>query len=392
MKPKLVFGSLLSSIAFVLSLIVPYNATAEAKWNLISSQDYIFGFTSYKYACWSGSFTNAQAPVLQVYDSGRWLDAAKGQILPTGSDISTPCESAYPIAVGYQWTVMNPAPPSGLSGSQRYSILYRQKLPDSVTKIAVQVTKSVPEVVTKTREVSTTVPEDVLKTRSVPKIVKTPYIATVTKNGKKTQVINSTRGLRHANEKLYTIHFAQVMPATIVSQDKATIREFVNQKGAAVMKPLGGKAGEGILFLSPEDRNLNSMIEISTKWGQEPVMIQDYLPAAKEGDKRIIVLNGEPIGAVNRIPTGSEFRGNMAVGGRVAKTEISDRELEICATLAPKLREDGLYFVGLDVIGGYLTEVNVTSPTGIREIDRLNNVSLGQQVIKWLENHLGSRD
>jgi len=144
----------------------------------------------------------------------------------------------------------------------------------------------------------------------------------------KTQVINSTRGLRHANEKLYTIHFSQVMPATIVSQDKATIREFVNQKGAAVMKPLGGKAGEGILFLSPEDRNLNSMI----------------------------------------------------------KTAISDRELEICATLAPKLREDGLYFVGLDVIGGYLTEVNVTSPTGIREIDRLNNVSLAQQVIQWLEN------
>jgi glutathione synthase len=181
------------------------------------------------------------------------------------------------------------------------------------------------------------------------------------------------------------------MPATIVSQDKATIREFVNQKGAAVMKPLGGKAGEGILFLSPEDRNLNSMIEISTKWGQEPVMIQDYLPAAKEGDKRIIVLNGEPIGAVNRIPTGSEFRGNMAVGGRVAKTEISDRELEICATLAPKLREDGLYFVGLDVIGGYLTEVNVTSPTGIREIDRLNNVSLAQQVIQWLENFAGAK-
>jgi glutathione synthase len=207
---------------------------------------------------------------------------------------------------------------------------------------------------------------------------------------KKTKVINSTRGLRHANEKLYTIHFAQVMPATIVSQDKATIREFVNQKGAAVMKPLGGKAGEGILFLSPEDRNLNSMIEISTKWGQEPVMIQDYLPAAQEGDKRIIVLNGEPIGAVNRIPTGSEFRGNMAVGGRVAKTEITDRELEICATLAPKLREDGLYFVGLDVIGGYLTEVNVTSPTGIREIDRLNNVSLAQQVIQWLENLSGN--
>jgi glutathione synthase len=202
----------------------------------------------------------------------------------------------------------------------------------------------------------------------------------------RTKVINSPRGLREANEKLYTLHFASVMPETIVSEDKATIRDFVTEKGAAVLKPLGGKAGEGILFLSPDDRNLNSMIEISTKWGQEPIMIQAYLPAAKEGDKRIIVLNGEAIGAVNRIPTGSEFRGNMAVGGRVAPTPITDRELEICALLAPKLRQDGLYFVGLDVIGGYLTEVNVTSPTGIREIDRLNDVRLGQQAIAWLES------
>jgi glutathione synthase len=201
----------------------------------------------------------------------------------------------------------------------------------------------------------------------------------------RTKVINSPRGLREANEKLYTLHFASVMPETIISQDKATIRDFVTEKGAAVLKPLGGKAGEGILFLSPDDRNLNSMIEISTKWGQEPLMIQAYLPAAKEGDKRIIVLNGEPLGAVNRIPTGSEFRGNMAVGGRVAQTPITDREQEICALLAPKLRQDGLYFVGLDVIGGYLTEVNVTSPTGIREIDRLSDVRLGQQVIAWLE-------
>ena len=114
-------------------------------------------------------------------------------------------------------------------------------------------------------------------------------------------------------------------------------------------------------------------------------MVQEYLPAAKEGDKRIILLDGEPIGAVNRIPTGKEFRGNMAVGGRVAQVEITEREQKICQTVAPKLRQDGLYFVGIDVIGGYLTEVNVTSPTGIREIDRLNQVSLGKQVIQWLE-------
>jgi glutathione synthase len=201
----------------------------------------------------------------------------------------------------------------------------------------------------------------------------------------KTRVINAPQGLRAANEKMYALQFTEAIPATIVSQNKAVIRETVEQWGAAVLKPLGGKAGEGILFLEAGDRNFNSMIEISTRQGQEPVMIQTFLPAAKDGDKRIILLNGEPIGAVNRIPSGGEFRGNMAVGGRVARVDITERELEICQQLAPTLQRDGLYFVGIDVIGGYLTEVNVTSPTGIREIDRLNNVRLGHQVIDWLE-------
>lgn len=207
-------------------------------------------------------------------------------------------------------------------------------------------------------------------------------------NPEKTLVINSPKGLRAANEKMYALQFKDVIPETIVSQDKQVIREFIESKGAAVLKPLGGKAGEGILFLEPSDRNFNSIIEISTKQGQEPVMFQTYLPAAKEGDKRIIMLNGKPIGAVNRIPTGKEFRGNMAVGGRVAKTEITAREYEICEYLAPKLIADGLYFVGIDIIGGYLTEVNVTSPTGIREIDLLNDVSLGKQVIEWVINQV----
>lgn len=203
---------------------------------------------------------------------------------------------------------------------------------------------------------------------------------------KTTRVINSPQGIRGANEKMYALQFPEVIPTTIVSQSKSVISDFLEEKGAAVIKPLGGKAGEGILFLQSGDRNFNSLIEISTKQGQEPVMIQEYLPSAKEGDKRIILLNGKQIGAVNRIPTGKEFRGNMAVGGRVAKTIITDRELEICNLLAPKLIADGLTFVGIDVIGGYLTEVNVTSPTGIREIDRLNNVNLGQDVIKWIES------
>ena len=200
----------------------------------------------------------------------------------------------------------------------------------------------------------------------------------------KTLVVNSPSGLRAANEKMYALQFTKVIPETIVSQDKQVIRRFVEKYGAAVIKPLGGKAGEGILFVQPDDRNFNSLIEISTQQHTYPIMVQTYLPAAKDGDKRVILLNGEPIGAVNRIPTGSEFRGNMAVGGRVASAEITERDRLICAEVAPVLQRDGLFFVGIDVIGGYLTEVNVTSPTGIREVDRLNGVRLGEQVIQWV--------
>lgn len=201
----------------------------------------------------------------------------------------------------------------------------------------------------------------------------------------KTQVINAPNGLRAANEKMYALQFTGAIPETIVTPDKATIRQFVEEKRKAILKPLGQKAGEGILFLEPSDRNLNSMIELSTLQGQFPIMIQAYIPTANEGDKRIILLNGEPIGAVNRIATGQDFRANMAVGGRVAATEITEREREISAQLAPTLQRDGLIFVGIDVIGGYLTEVNVTSPTGIREIDRLSGTRLGYQVIEWVE-------
>ncbi len=207
----------------------------------------------------------------------------------------------------------------------------------------------------------------------------------------KTLVLNSPGGIRSANEKMYALQFTDAIPETIVSQDKQVIRKFLEQQGAAVLKPLGGKAGEGILFLQPDDRNFNSIVEISTLQGKLPVMVQTYLPQAKEGDKRIILLNGEPIGAVNRIPTGSDFRGNMAVGGRVAQVEITDRDRQICTQLAPTLQRDGLIFVGIDIIGGYLTEVNVTSPTGIREVDRLNNAQLGYQVIEWVAENTDNK-
>lgn len=201
----------------------------------------------------------------------------------------------------------------------------------------------------------------------------------------KTLVVNAPNGLRTANEKMYALQFTEAVPETIVSQNKQVIREFVERCGAAVMKPLGGKGGEGILLMEIGDRNCNSLIEISTQHYRVPVMVQTYLPEAKDGDKRVILLDGEPIGAVNRIPTGSEFRGNMAVGGRVAADEVTERDRQIAAQLAPILQRDGLIFVGIDVIGGYLTEINVTSPTGIREIDRLNDVRLGEQVIAWVE-------
>jgi glutathione synthase len=202
-------------------------------------------------------------------------------------------------------------------------------------------------------------------------------------NPAKTLVVNSPSGIRAANEKMYALQFAEAIPETIVSQDKQIIREFVERQGMAVIKPLGGKAGEGILLIEASDRNFNSLIEISTQ-GKTPIMVQSYLPAAKDGDKRIILLNGEPIGAVNRIPTGKEFRGNMAVGGRAAQVEITERDRQICDQVAPALQRDGLFFVGIDVIGGYLTEVNVTSPTGIREIDRLDNLKLGDRVMEWV--------
>lgn len=204
----------------------------------------------------------------------------------------------------------------------------------------------------------------------------------------KTLVINSPKGIRGANEKMYALQFTDVIPETIVSADKLVIRNFLEAKGAAVLKPLGNKAGEGILFLQPSDRNFNSIVELSTSQGRVPVMVQTYLPQAKEGDKRIILLNGEPIGALNRLSSGSDFRNNMAAGGTVAKTEITAREQEICRQLADKLRQDGLIFVGIDVIGGYLTEVNVTSPTGVREIDRLDGTNLASQVIQWVEQTL----
>jgi glutathione synthase len=203
-----------------------------------------------------------------------------------------------------------------------------------------------------------------------------------------TLVVNDPHGLRQANEKLYACYFPVLMPRTLVSSDKARIKRFVvDVGGRAVIKPLGGAGGEGVMTLTDGDLNLNAIIEATTHSGRRVAMAQEFLPAVHEGDKRILVLEGEPLGAILRVPQRGDVRSNIHVGGTVVKTEVTAAERELVATLAPKLAEDGLYFVGIDVIGGKLTEINVTSPTGIQQMSRLDGVNYSERVIAWVEQH-----
>lgn len=206
--------------------------------------------------------------------------------------------------------------------------------------------------------------------------------------GGNTLVLNDPAGLRSANEKLFALHFPDWAPTTVVTQHKPTILDFVAEQGQAVLKPLDGKGGEGIFFLQQGDRNLNSLIEVSTHYGTTPVMVQEYLPAAAAGDKRILLLEGRPLGAVNRIPGRGDFRGNVAAGGSVDKVGITARERKLCEALAPVLQRQGFYFVGIDVIGERLTEINVTSPTMLRETGHLEGTDLAAEVAAWLEAKL----
>ena len=203
-------------------------------------------------------------------------------------------------------------------------------------------------------------------------------------------VVNEPRGLRAANEKLYALNFPEVIPDTVVSADSGRIKDFVaDHDGMGVLKPLGGHGGEGIFVLDEDDRNLNAIIEVSTNHGNKPVMCQEYLPEARHGDKRILMLDGEAMGAILRVPQPKEHRSNIHVGGTVEKTELTEKEQHICDVVGPRLVEDGLYFVGLDVIGNRLTEVNVTSPTGIQEMSRLDGVDGPGQVMDWLQEWTG---
>jgi glutathione synthase len=199
----------------------------------------------------------------------------------------------------------------------------------------------------------------------------------------RTLVVNGPEGLRRANEKMYALNFPDYLPELVVTSQTKEVLRFLESHPQAVLKPLDGKGGEGIFLLDRQDKNLKALIEISTQFERIPVMVQRYLPEARQGDKRILLLAGKPLGAVLRVPQADDIRGNMRVGGKAVATTVTPHEHQLCASLAPKLLADSLYFVGLDVIGPYLTEINITSPTGIQEVDNLQGTDLAAEVIHW---------
>ncbi|MCL5975487.1 MAG: glutathione synthase [Gammaproteobacteria bacterium] len=202
-------------------------------------------------------------------------------------------------------------------------------------------------------------------------------------------VVNHPQSLRDANEKLFTAWFPQCCPPTLVTRKKELMREFQEQCGDIIIKPLDGMGGASIFKVSQGDPNFSVIVETLTDQGKKSVMVQQYLPAIKDGDKRILLINGEPVPyALARIPAAGETRGNLAAGGRGEGRELTERDRWICQQVGPKLREKGLLFVGLDVIGDYLTEINVTSPTCIRELDRQFNLNIAGDLMNCIEAHL----
>ena len=206
---------------------------------------------------------------------------------------------------------------------------------------------------------------------------------------RRTFVLNDPRGLREANEKLYALRFPDVIPETIVTANIERLKEFMDRVGGEmIIKPLDGCGGAGVFNLRRGDRNLNSILETMTINGTRLMMGQRYLPEARHGDKRLIVLEGRPLGATLRVPREDEHRGNIHVGGMCVKAEVTARDRTICDRLRPALQQDGLYFVGLDIIGDWVTEVNVTSPTGVQEINALDGVKLQHDVIDLVEKRV----
>ncbi len=201
----------------------------------------------------------------------------------------------------------------------------------------------------------------------------------------KTLVVNDPASVRNAPEKLLVTHFPDLMPPTLVTWDVEAIRGFRAVHKDIIVKPLFGNGGAGVFRIRHDDPNLNSLLEMHFARSREPLMIQRYEPAVRAGDKRIILIDGEPMGAVNRVPAEGEARSNMHVGGRPEKVALTARDLEICRTIGPILRQEGLIFVGIDVIGDYLTEINVTSPTGLQEIERFDGTDLAAAIWDVIE-------
>ncbi len=204
----------------------------------------------------------------------------------------------------------------------------------------------------------------------------------------KALVVNDPVSVRNAPEKLFATHFMGLMPETLITSDAGSIRAFRERHGDIILKPLFGAGGAGVFHLRPEDENLNALLEMFTQLYREPVIAQRYLPEVRQGDKRIILVEGEPLGAVLRVPEKGEARANFHAGGKAQKSKLTKREREICAAIGPRLRELGLVFVGIDVIGDCLTEINVTSPTGIQEINRFDGVKLEAKVWDAIETRL----
>lgn len=191
-----------------------------------------------------------------------------------------------------------------------------------------------------------------------------------------TLVVNDPAEVRNAPEKLFVTRFPELMPPTLITSDRDRILAFRKEHSDIILKPLYGNGGAGVFHVTPEDENLSALLEMFTEMFREPIIAQAYLPEVREGDKRIILIDGEAAGAINRIPEKGEARANMHAGAKPVKSTLDARDKEICAAIGPDLKERGLIFVGIDVIGGYLTEINVTSPTGIQEINRFDGVSL----------------
>jgi glutathione synthase len=200
-----------------------------------------------------------------------------------------------------------------------------------------------------------------------------------------TLVVNDPFWVRNYPEKLMCLDFPDLIPPTTIARDLDTIKAFKAKHGDVILKPLYGNGGAGVFRLDENDRNLGSLYELFTGFSREPLIVQKFLPAVSKGDKRVILVDGDAVGAINRVPAAGETRSNMHVGGRPEKVGLTDRDLEICAAIGPVLKEKGQIFVGIDVIGDYLTEINVTSPTGIQELERFDGTNIAAKIWEAIE-------